>query len=83
MLPTIFKQSRSNYYNHYFETNWNSIKNTWKGIKYILLMKKISAEIPNTLTVDGTTISNPMEISNIFNNYFSSIAIFLQLHNEA
>ena len=83
MLPTIFKQSRSNYYNHYFETNWNSIKNTWKGIKYILRMKKISAEIPNTLTVDGTTISNPMEISNIFNNYFSSIAIFLQLHNEA
>ena len=83
MLPTIFKQSRSNYYNHYFETNWNSIKNTWKGIKYILLMKKISAEIPNTLTVDGTTISNPMEISNIFNNYFSSFAIFLQLHNEA
>ena len=83
MLPTIFKQSRSNYYNHYFETNWNSIKNTWKGIKYILRMKKISAEIPNTLTVDGTTISNPMETSNIFNNYFSSIAIFLQLHNEA
>ena len=83
MLPTIFKQSRSNYYNHYFETNWNSIKNTWKGIKYILRMKKISAEIPNTLTVDGNTISNPMEISNIFNNYFSSIAIFLQLHNEA
>ena len=77
MLPTIFKQSRSNYYNHYFETNWNSIKNTWKGIKYILRMKKISAEIPNTLTVDGNTISNPMEISNIFNNYFSSIAIFL------
>ena len=83
MLPTIFKQSRSNYYNHYFETNWNSIKNTWKGIKSILNMKNISAEIPNTLTVDGTTISNPMEISNIFNNYFSSIAIFLQLHNEA
>ena len=83
MLPTIFKQSRSNYYNHYFETNWNSIKNTWKGIKSILNMKNISAEIPNTLTVDGTTISNPMEISNIFSNYFSSIAIFLQLHNEA
>ena len=40
MLPTIFKQSRSNYYNHYFETNWNSIKNTWKSIKYILHMKK-------------------------------------------
>ena len=61
------KQSKTNYYNHYFEANWNSIKNTWKVIKSILIIKNISA-------VDGTTISNPMVISNIFNNYFSSIA---------
>ena len=74
MLSTILKQSKTNNYNHYFEANWNSIKNTWKGIKSILNIKNISAEFPKTLTVDGTTISNPMEISNIFNNYFSSIA---------
>ena len=74
MLSTILKQIKTNYYNCYFETNWNSIKNTWKGLKSILNIKNISAEIPKTLTVDGTTISNPMEISNIFNNYLSSIA---------
>ena len=78
MLSTIFKQSKTNYYNHYFEANWNSIKNTWKGIKSILNIKNTSADIPKTLTVEGITISNPMETSNIFNNYFSSIAIFLQ-----
>ena len=74
MLSTILKQSKTNYYNHYFETNWNSIKNTRKGIKTILNIKNISADIPNSLTVDDTTISNPMAISNIFNNYLSSIA---------
>ena len=74
MLSTIFKQSKTNYYNHYFEANWDSIKNTWKGIKSILNIKNTSADIPKTLTVDSTTISNPMEISNIFNNYFSLIA---------
>ena len=74
MLSTIFKQSKTNFYNHYFEANWNSIKNTWKGIKSTLNIKSTSADIPKTLTVDGTTISNPMEISNIFNNCFSSIA---------
>ena len=74
MLSTILKQIKTNYYNCYLETNWNSIKNTWKGLKSILNIKNISAEIPKTLTVDGTTISNPMEISNIFNNYLSSIA---------
>ena len=36
--------------------------------------KKHSAELPKTLTVNDTTISNPMEISDIFNNYFSSFA---------
>ena len=80
MLSTILKQSKTNCYNHYFETNWNSIKNTWKGLKSILNIKNISADIPKTLTVDGTTISNPMEISNIFNNYFSSIATKTKLN---
>ena len=80
MLFTILKQSKTNYYNHYFKTKWNSIKNTWKGLKSILNIKNISAEIPKTLTVDGTTISNPMEISNTFNNYFSSIATKTKLN---
>ena len=74
MLSTIFKQTKTSYYNHYFEANWNSIKNTWKGIKSVLNIKNISAEFPKTLTADGTAISDPMEISNIFNNYFPSIA---------
>ena len=80
MLSTILKQSKTNYYNHYFETNWNSIKNTRKGLKSILNIKNISAKIPKTLTVDGTTISNPMEISDILNNYFSSIATKTKLN---
>ena len=62
------KQSKTNYYNHYFEANWNSIKNTRKSIKFILIIRNISA-------VDGTTIFLfPMVISNIFDCYFSSIA---------
>ena len=38
-----------------------------------MTIKDISADIPKSLSVDGATISNPMAISNIFNNYFSSI----------
>ena len=36
MLSTTLKRRKTNYYNHYFETKWNSIKNTWKGLKSIL-----------------------------------------------
>ena len=80
MLSTILKQSKTNYYNHCFETNWNSIKNTWKGLKSILNIKNFSADIPKTLNVDGAIISNPVEISNIFNNYFSSITTKTKLN---
>ena len=36
LSSTSLKQSKTNYYNHYFESNWNSIKNTSKGIKSII-----------------------------------------------
>ena len=37
MLSTLMKKSKINYYNHYFKTNWDNIKKTWKGIKSILI----------------------------------------------
>ena len=45
ILSTIFKQSKTNFYNHYFETNCNSIKNKWKGLKSILNIKNISSSL--------------------------------------
>ena len=74
LLSTILKQSKTSYLSHYSESNWNSIKNTWKDIKSIITIKDFSADIPKSLSVDGATISNPLAISNIFNNYFSLIA---------
>ena len=82
MLSTIFKQSKTNYYNHYFKANWKSIKNTLKGIKSILNIKIISDDIPKALPVDGTNISNAMEIFNIFNNYFYPIASKTKLYTS-
>ena len=49
-------------------------QSTWKAIKSILTIKDISIDIPKSLSVDGATISNPLAVSHIFNNYFSSIA---------
>ena len=74
LFSTMLKQNKTNYFNYYFESNWSSIGNTWKGIKSIITIKDISADIHKSLSVDGATISNPLAISNIFNNYFYSIA---------
>ena len=74
LVSTTLKQNKTDYCNHYLGSNWNSIKNTWKGVKSILTVQNISADILKNLNEEGTTISNPVAISNIFNNYFSSIA---------
>ena len=73
MLSTL-KKSKSNYYNQYFRANKNNIKNTWKGIKSIITIKNLSSDIPKTLSCNGLTITNKVEISNIFNNYLATIA---------
>ena len=54
--------------------NWNNTKNTWKGIKSILSIKPNPSDIPKILNTNDTTITNPVEIANVFNNYFSFTA---------
>ena len=68
------KRSKTNYYNHYFDINWNNIKNTWKGIKFILRIKPKLSDIPNILNTNDSTFANAVEIAHVFNNYFSCIA---------
>ena len=74
MLSTLLKKSKTNYYNQYFKANMNNIKNTWKGIKSIITIKNLSSDIPKSLSSNRSTITNQVEISNVFNNYFATIA---------
>ena len=48
----------------YFKRNWNNIKNTQKGMKFL-----ISLHVPTTLLLYGDTITNPYGIANTFNNW--------------
>ena len=69
------KRMKQAYFEKYFETNWNSIKNTWKGIKSLITLKSVASNVPTVLSLDnGDTITNPYDIANTFNNYFASIA---------
>ena len=69
------KNSKQAFYYKYFETNWNNIKNTWKGIKFLISLKFVASYVPTVLSLDnGDTITNPYDIANTFNNYFTSIA---------
>ena len=52
----------------------NNIKNAWKEIRYIITINNIFSDIPKSLSYNGLTITNKVKISNIFNNYLTTIA---------
>ena len=71
---TLHPYEEKAYHDKYFERNWNSIKNTWKGIKSLISLKTVASNVPTVLSLDnGYIITNPY-ISAILNNYFVSIA---------
>ena len=77
MLSKILKQSKTNYYNYYFETIWNSIKNTWKRLKSILNIKEIlliSENVISSLDSNKSVRSNsiPTKILKWLKNDISS-----------
>ena len=74
LFSTLLKESKQIYYTKYFEGNWNNIRNTWKGIKTIILIKNITTTVPHSIEFNSRTITDPTTMSNVFNNYFIPIA---------
>ena len=74
LLSTSIKESKQIYYTKYLKSNWNNIKNTWKGIKAINSIKNITTPIPHSIELNSRTITDPIAMSNVFNNYLTSIA---------
>ena len=68
------KESKQIHYTKCFESNWNNIRNTWKGIKTITLIIKITTASPHSTEFNNKAIIDLAAMSNIFNNYFTSIA---------
>ena len=65
------KQSKQISYAKYFENNWNNIKII---IKTIISIKNIRIAMPHSIKFNNWTITNPTATSNVFNNYFTSVA---------
>ncbi|XP_065684726.1 uncharacterized protein LOC136096953 [Hydra vulgaris] len=72
-LQSKLKESKKNYFDNYFTENIKNIKATWKGIKNIISIKSNSHTTPNVIVHNNITITNPFDICNTFNNYFTGI----------
>ena len=60
--------------NSFFQNHVNDLKNTWKGIKRIISLKDSRSTVPSTIIEDNISLTNPKDIADAFNNYFSNVA---------
>ena len=67
--PLSWKKSKQAYYHKYFERNWNNIKNTCKGNKFLISLKTVGSSAPPVLSLEnGDNITSSYNIANTFNN---------------
>ena len=73
LISTVIQKSKTSYYNQFFKTNMNNIRNTWKGIRNLIPWRQSVSPYIHVLSQDNETASNPKKIVSIFNDYFSAI----------
>ena len=73
-LLKIICKAKRDYYSNIFLNNVGNTKDTWKNINRVL---KPNGRVTNDIALDdgdGHVISDPVIVSNEFNNYFSTVA---------
>ena len=68
------RNSKKAFFQNYFTKNGKNVKKIWDGIKQIINVKSKRMDQPSCLIDGNSTLTDPTEIANTFNNYFSSIA---------
>ena len=78
MLATFLKRSKHTYFSSFFQNHFHDLKNTWKGIKRIISLKYSRSTVPSTIIEDNISLTNPKDIADAFNNYFSNVATVIK-----
>ena len=73
-LKHLIQISKKTYFNNYFISKSNNIKDTWKGIKQIISTKRNkTCSLPTTINVANKNITDTQKIADEFNKYFANI----------
>ena len=77
LITSKTRANKKKHYETFFDKNSDNLRNTWRGIKSIINISSKSGT-PSTLLVQNQLISDPKQIANEFNTYFSKVAENLQ-----
>ena len=73
-IVDLIKINKKSHYQKFFEENMRNSKAIWQGILNIIYLKKGNRpNTPSSLLIEGNTITDPQDISDHFNNLFTSI----------
>ena len=78
MLVKLIRKSKQNHFAKHFSDNVKNLRQTWKGIRSILKLKNNTDSLPTCIFDKGSSVTDPSQIANTFNSYFSSIGETLQ-----
>ena len=74
LLPPLIKEGKKSVFTNYFQNNLNDLKNTWKGIKNLISLKKLSYVVPSNVSDNGRSLTEQQKRANGFNKYFANVA---------
>ena len=72
-ITQLKRDSKKSYYTSYFERNKQKSFEIWKGIRSLVNIKNPKSSSIKLMNENNNLISDPKIISNVFNNYFSTI----------
>ena len=86
LLSILWEQSEQFYFIRFFQENNKDLRNTRKWIRKIISLNNCIHIITTAITDDKVTITNPSEIADALNNYFTKVAkgfqFFIRFSNK-
>ena len=76
MIVSLSRKSKRNHFSSYFQDNIHNLKKIWQGINSIIANNKSKSSSVSSIYVNENRdiSSDPIAISNKFNEYFSNVA---------
>ena len=76
MIVSLTRKSKRNHFSSYFQDNIHNLKKIWQGINSIIANNKSKSSSVSSIYVNENRdiSSDPITISNKFNEYFSNVA---------
>ena len=73
-ITRLIRTGKKEYYERYFTKHKENLGKIWKGIRQIINIKTKSSDYPSCIVDKSNTITDPTEIANKFNNFYTSVA---------